>query len=98
MVQLSVELQKHIKELQTLAECKEVWKQVKERWREIEDSLTASAISKYKIGQIVQFVGKRKRVLYGKITKLNLKTARVDCDEDGIWNVGYTVMEKYSKS
>ena len=68
MVQLSVELQKHIEELQTLDECKQVWKLVKERWREIEDSLTASAISKYKIGQIVQFVGKRKRVLYGKIT------------------------------
>jgi len=94
MLRLSSKLVNEINELCTLDDCKEAWKLVKDRWREIENETSFSATKEFKIGDGVKFVGRGKRVLYGKIVKKNPKTAQVDCDEDRIWNVGYTILEK----
>lgn len=93
----TLEIFEAIKKIGTVAELKVVRKAHAERLRELQAGDAEIARRDFSLNQFVSFIHKGREV-FGKIIKINLKTARVNVSPNdsmtyaGEWNVAYTLL------
>ena len=59
--------------------------------------LARNATRTMRVGDAVQFEGRRGIIVKGKITKMNIKTCKVDAGHQGVWKVTASMLKAFCK-